>query len=100
MRLAKKPKKEASFNTLILENLKSAKVVKPETLAKLLDKSKIVIEDGKIKSGLDEQLTELKTSDPYFFGESFGNSGHQKDPQDKMSEVAEILAKRHADVKF
>lgn len=95
-----KAQKEASFNNLIIDNLKNAKVVKPETLAKLLDKSKIVIEDGKIKSGLDEQLAEFKTSDPYFFGESFGNPGKQPNPEDKLSAVGEILAKRNPSINF
>jgi hypothetical protein len=49
-------------NRLIKEGAVNAKAV-----GALLDSSKIKIEDGKI-SGLDEQITALKESDPWAFG--------------------------------
>jgi len=50
-------------NRLIKEGAVNAKAV-----GALLDSSKIKIEDGKI-SGLDEQITALKESDPWAFGQ-------------------------------
>lgn len=94
-----KNQKEASFNQLLIDNLKSAKVLKPETLSRLIDKSKIVVEDGKIKSGLNEQLEEFKTSDPYFFGESFGKNPADN-PSDKLTDVQKILSERNPELKF
>lgn len=56
-------------NRLIKEGAVNAKAV-----GALLDASKITIEDGQVK-GIDEQITALRESDPWAFGQAAPASG-------------------------
>lgn len=54
-------------------------VIDPDDILPKLDQSKIVFKDGKIASGLTEQLNELKKSKPHYFkAEEKGNEGLPK----------------------
>ena len=54
-------------------------VIDPDDVLPKLDQSKIVYKDGKIASGLTEQLDELKNSKPHYFkSEEKGNEGLPK----------------------
>lgn len=54
-------------------------VIDPDDVLPKLDQSKIVFKDGKIASGLTEQLDELKKSKPHYFkAEDKGNEGLPK----------------------
>lgn len=54
-------------------------VIDPDDILPKLDQSKIVFKDGKIASGLTEQLDELKKSKPHYFkAEDKGNNGLPK----------------------
>lgn len=76
--LAKRGELEARVNnTLIdsaLENvLKEAKVVATATAIKLIDRSKIVVEDGKVDTkSLQQQVDQLRKTDPVLFGNTSG----------------------------
>ena len=54
-------------------------VIDPDDIVPKLDQSKIVFKDGKIESGLTEQLDELKKSKPHYFKtEDKGTEGSPK----------------------
>lgn len=51
----------------------SSLVIDPEDVLPKLDQTKIVFADGKITSGLKEQLDEMKKSKPHYFKQEGGN---------------------------
>jgi hypothetical protein len=53
----------------------SSVVHDPEDVVSRLDKTKIVFEDGKVKSGLNEQLEDLKKTKPHYFKEQSSGTG-------------------------
>ena len=53
-------------STKIVSQLRSAGARNPEALVRMIDLDKITEEDGKM-TGLDDQITALKSSDPYMF---------------------------------
>lgn len=58
------------------------KVIDPEDVVDKIDRTKLVFDNDKVKSGLDDQLTELKKAKPHFFPaekeESAGSNGFPK----------------------
>lgn len=57
----------------------AGRVIDPDDVLPKLDQSKIVFKDGKIASGLTEQLDELQKSKPHYFKtEDKGNEGFPK----------------------
>lgn len=67
----KKQLQELSINTAIKLSVQDAKDI--DTVAMLIDKSKLVVsEDGKV-SGLDEQLTSLRKDKSFLFDETKNN---------------------------
>lgn len=61
-----------------LDALRNANAVDPDLVFTLIDKSKLKFDDSGKLTGIDEQITALKTSKPNLFPES-GNKGGRKD---------------------
>ena len=61
-----------------LDALRNANAVDPDLVFTLIDKSKLKFDDGGKLTGIDEQITALKTSKPNLFPEG-GNKGGRKD---------------------
>lgn len=57
---------QKDFDIALNEALRDAKAKNPKAVKALLDTTTVTIVDGKL-TGLDEQLTALKTSDDYLF---------------------------------
>ena len=53
----------------------ASSVIDPDDVIPKLDQSKIVFKDGKVQSGLTEQLDALKQSKPHYFKSEENNSG-------------------------
>lgn len=70
--------KEDTDSNVIKSALTTANVKNADIFLKLLDVKKIVIEDGKIKSGLDEQVNQIKEKESYLFN-SVQTGGKLKD---------------------
>ena len=61
-----------------LDALRNANAVDPDLVFTLIDKSKLKFDDSGKLTGIDEQITALKTSKPNLFPEG-GNKGGRKD---------------------
>lgn len=63
-----------------LDALRNANAVDPDLVFTLIDKSKLKFDDSGKLTGLDEQITALKTSRPNLFPDSGNAGGRQQTP--------------------
>ena len=63
-------------NENAVKNIVASVAIDPDDVLPKIDMSKIVFIDGKIESGLNEQIEALKTAKPHYFKQDNNNSGH------------------------
>ena len=66
---------ERTLRDAILGGLSEFKPKDSETLYKLIDPTKVVIKDGKVESGLKEQIEPMKQSQGYLFSDTADDKG-------------------------
>ena len=74
----KKAQNEVRIQYAGLDALRNANAVDPDLVFTLIDKSKLKFDDSGKLTGIDEQITALKTSKPNLFPDG-GNKGGRKD---------------------
>ena len=63
-----------------LDALRNANAVDPDLVFTLIDKSKLKLDDSGKLTGMEEQITALKTSKPNLFPTDGGEGGRKKTP--------------------
>lgn len=63
-------------NENAVKNIVASVAIDPDDVLPKIDMSKIVFKDGKIESGLNEQIEALKTAKPHYFKQDNNNSGY------------------------
>ncbi|SEP56973.1 Phage minor structural protein GP20 [Virgibacillus subterraneus] len=94
---------DQAFDHALKDSLSAAKVKNPKAVQALLDKDTIKLKDDKLV-GLEEQLNNIKESDPYMFEEeenpneppkpNFTTGQHTKGSGDEPANLADALAQK------
>ena len=100
----KKAQNEVRIQYAGLDALRNANAVDPDLVFTLIDKSKLKFDDSGKLTGIDEQITALKTSKPNLFPDG-GNKGGRKDTpggtgKDGGSEKFETVKRKEAFLKM